>query len=88
MARVTSTEVYEHIARHSGTSTARARRILEGFFDLVQDRVAKGDTVVLTGFGKFYRRFRKASTAFGRYDAPEHHRPKFSAGSKFRRKVK
>ncbi|KAL3137100.1 hypothetical protein ABBQ32_006683 [Trebouxia sp. C0010 RCD-2024] len=37
-------------------------RIVFGVFDTITDRVAKGESVIITGFGKFERRERKART--------------------------
>lgn len=50
---MTKRELIEALAKKLGTTKRQAERFLNGFSELVIDRVAKGDKVSVTGFGVF-----------------------------------
>ncbi len=56
-------ELIEELASKTGTSKSAAGDALEAFIDIVHRSLAKGDPVVITGFGKFEARARAARTA-------------------------
>lgn len=45
-------------------------RIVFGVFDTITDRVAKGESVIITGFGKFERRYAEICTPFQAFCHP------------------
>ena len=56
-------ELIEELASKTGTSKSAAGDALEAFIDIIHRSLAKGDPVVITGFGKFEARARAARTA-------------------------
>jgi DNA-binding protein HU-beta len=60
---VTKAELVAIVAATSGASTKDTERVLDGFRDVVQASVRKGDDVAYPGLGKFSRVARKARTA-------------------------
>ncbi|MCX6418991.1 MAG: HU family DNA-binding protein [Actinobacteria bacterium] len=56
-------ELIVELASKTGTSKSAAGDALEAFIDIVHRSLAKGDPVVITGFGKFEARARAARTA-------------------------
>lgn len=53
-------ELVALVAAQAGTSNADAERVLDGFRDVVQATVRKGDDLSYPGLGKFSRVSRKA----------------------------
>jgi DNA-binding protein HU-beta len=53
MPNVSKNELAGLVAERSALSTAEAKRILDATFDVIATRVAAGDEVAITGFGKF-----------------------------------
>ena len=51
------------MAATAGTSKVEAEKVLDGFRDVVQATVKKGDEIAYPGLGKFSRVSRKARTA-------------------------
>ena len=60
---MTKAELVAVVAATSGTTARDAERVLDGFRDVVQSSVRKGDDVSYPGLGKFSRVSRKARTA-------------------------
>lgn len=55
-------ELIDSVAQGSGLSKADAQRALDAMLETIQQTVAKGDRVALTGFGTFELRERAART--------------------------
>ena len=60
---MTKAELVEIVAATSGASAKDTERVLDGFRDVVQASVRKGDDVAYPGLGKFSQVARKARTA-------------------------
>jgi DNA-binding protein HU-beta len=60
---VNKAELIDELAARLETSRAAAGETLEHVLDIVQRNLAKGEAVVITGFGKFEARARGARTA-------------------------
>jgi DNA-binding protein HU-beta len=54
------TDFVRAVARETGMSQAEVARVLETSFDLIARALARGEAVVLTGFGTFEMRTRAA----------------------------
>lgn len=83
------TEIIERVADEMGTTKASVERCLIAFLTEIQNAVAQGETVTLSGFGKFesYRRSgRKIRDLSSGNDInlPSVTRPRFVAGSGFK----
>ncbi len=63
MANVTKADFIAQVAAQSDTDKATAARVLKAIEETVQATVKKGDVITLTGFLKFERVARKATTA-------------------------
>jgi len=59
---VNKTEFVEQLAKEADLTKKDARKAVEGMVDLITNSLAKNEPVVITGFGKFEARTRKAST--------------------------
>jgi len=51
--------VYKALAKTTGMSVKDVKSVMEAFQSVVTSALKKGETVALTGFGKFARRGRK-----------------------------
>jgi len=86
------TEIIERVAEETDTSKASAERCVTAFLNLIQHAVAQGETVTLSGFGKFesYRRSGRKirDLSSGKYiNLSSVTRPRFVAGSAFKELV-
>ena len=59
---VNKTEFVEKLAKEADLTKKDARKAVEGMVDLITNSLAKNEPVVITGFGKFETRKRKATT--------------------------
>jgi len=57
---VTKTDVVEALASRLDFTKADSKRALDGVLEIIEDSLAKGEKVTLTGFGTFEVRHRKA----------------------------
>jgi DNA-binding protein HU-beta len=85
-------ELVKKMSDKTGLPKTTCNACLKAFISTVQDYVTAGDDVVLTGFGKFTRRFRKERNgrdpSTGRpMTIPSRYYPAFKAGVKFKRAV-
>lgn len=83
------TEIIERVAEEMGTSKASVERCLTAFLIEIQNAVAQGETVTLSGFGKFesYRRSGRKirDLSSGNFiNLPSVTRPRFVPGSLFK----
>jgi DNA-binding protein HU-beta len=53
------TDFIARVAEQTGVSKKIARQVIEAALDLISDRLADGEKVVLTGFGTFEMRTRR-----------------------------
>lgn len=87
------TELVAVVAEKAELTKKDAEKAVSAFIAAVEDAVAAGDTVSLTGFGTFEQRSRDART--GRnprtgetIKIPASKQPAFRAGADFKKKVK
>ena len=86
------TELLSAVAKESGVKKADVEAVVEAFLSTIQDEVAKGEKVQITGFGSFERKERGARTVKNPrtgepLDVAASKSPSFSAGSVFKEKV-
>ena len=82
----------EALATKTGKSKAEAKKFLDAFEQVVEETLAKGDEVNITGFGKFYVRKRSERTGRNpktgeKMTIPAGKTPAFSAGNKFKKAI-
>ena len=87
------TQLAEQVAERAGVSGAEAGRVLEATLQTIEDALAAGQDVSITGFGKFSVADRAArqgvNPATGEPIAIAASRsPRFSAGAKLKQAVK
>jgi DNA-binding protein HU-beta len=90
---VNKTELAEQIAQRAGVSGAEAGRILDATLQTIEQELAAGREVTITGFGKFSVADRSAregvNPATGeRMAIAASKAPRFSAGAKLKEAVK
>ena len=86
-------KLVDTVAKNTRRPRAMVEEVLEAALEEIQSRVAKGDSVTLSGFGTFVRGHRKASTGFNPHtgqpmELDEMRIPKFRAGKGFKERVK
>ena len=86
------TELLNAVAKESGIKKSDVEAVVENFINIIQDAVAKGEKVQITGFGSFERKERSERTIKNpRTGEPmqvaSYKSPSFSAGSVFKEKV-
>ena len=60
---MTRSELIAEVAAHADISPRECDRILRIFFETMQEKIAQGEKITLSGFGTFERRRRKATIA-------------------------
>ena len=86
------TELLAAVAKASGIKKSDVEAVVENFINVIQDEVAKGEKVQITGFGSFERKERgerivkNPRTGEPIQVAPSKS-PSFSAGSVFKEQV-
>lgn len=53
------TDFIAHVAEQTGVSKKTSRQVIEAALDVITDTLARGEKVVLTGFGTFEMRQRR-----------------------------
>ena len=90
---MTRSQLVVEVARRTGVSAKECDQIIRVFTDIIQDCVANGEKITISGFGTFERRKRKATMARN----PKTHEPMriaeqyvaaFRAGSSLKEAVK
>lgn len=86
------TEFIEAVAEKADLSKAEANRNVNAVLDVITETLAKGDSVVLTGFGTFKVRQTKARNGVNprtkeKIRIPASKRPSFSAGAVLKKSV-
>ena len=87
------TQLAERVAERAGVSGAEAGRVLDATLETIEDALAAGQEVAITGFGKFSVADRAArqgvNPATGEPIAIAASKsPRFSAGAKLKQAVK
>jgi DNA-binding protein HU-beta len=90
---VNKTQLAERVAERAGVSGAEAGRVLDATLETIEDALAAGQEVAITGFGKFSVADRAArqgvNPATGEPIAIAASKsPRFSAGAKLKQAVK
>ncbi|MFG1858902.1 HU family DNA-binding protein [Actinomadura geliboluensis] len=86
--RISKREFISRVAERSGMSIKTVSSVYEGIFDELTGAVSSGETVVLTGFGRFYLQTHKGhKVRFGRSDVDDYSVLKFSASRSVRRQL-
>lgn len=85
MKSVNKAELVEKLAKEAGLSKKDARAALDGVVNVITKSLAKNQPVIITGFGKFETRKRKATTRMNpqtgqRIKTPAKTVPAFKAG--------
>lgn len=85
-------ELIRRIAEESGVPRQLAGDIINRALDTIADEVAQGNKVVLTGFGTFEQRYRRARRGVDPRTAadiivPESWTPGFTASTSFKRRI-
>jgi len=90
---MTKNELVERVAKKVGLTKKAAQEAVTTFLNTIKDALAKGDKVVLTGFGTFKVRTRAARK--GRnpqtgsaIQIPSHKLPGFTAGKGLKKSIK
>lgn len=78
--RVVTREFLSRVAARSGESEQCVSEVYDALLEVLMEAVRAEETVVLFGFGRFYRQFHKGHKAgFGREDVDDYVVLKFSA---------
>jgi len=82
---VNKAELVEKLAKGTGLTKKDARAALDGVVDVITQALSKNEPVIITGFGKFETRKRKATTRMNpqtgqRIKTPAKVVPAFKAG--------
>jgi DNA-binding protein HU-beta len=72
------TDFIARVAEQTGVSKKITRQVIEAALDLISNRLAEGEKVVLTGFGTFEMRTRRARRGVN----PQTRQPMMIAASK------
>jgi DNA-binding protein HU-beta len=87
------TDLIQKMAENAGGSKSEAQKYFEAFTDVVTDALKKGDSVQVTGFGKFYVQKREAREGINpqtkqKMNIPASKVPKFTAGNALKDAIK
>jgi DNA-binding protein HU-beta len=90
---MTKNEMVEQIAARAGLSKAQAGEALSAVLETIKERLARGEDVIITGFGKFSVAQRSArqgvNPATGEpMQIAASRTPRFAAGAKLKDAVK
>lgn len=92
MARVTKKEIIELVGRKAHLPKGAVEEVINLFLDEIGRILAKGDKVILSGFGKFYTKNMNKKTVQiplteKTVTINAHRTAKFTSGGKLRRQV-
>ncbi|MDH2391585.1 HU family DNA-binding protein [Streptomyces sp. HNM0663] len=86
--RVSKREFISRVATRSGSPVRVVSKVYESLLGELTGAVSCGETVVLTGFGRFYRQDHKGhKVRFGKSNVGDYVVLKFSASSSFNRRL-
>jgi DNA-binding protein HU-beta len=86
-------EIISKVAEEAALTKKQSAVAIEAFLDAIKDSLAKGDSVLLTGFGKFEVRTRESREGINprtleKITLPESKYPAFKAGKALKVAVK
>ncbi len=86
-------EIINRVAEDAGLTKKQASAAVDSFLDAIEGSLARGDSVLLTGFGKFEVRTRGSREGINprtkqKITLPESKYPAFKAGKALKEKVK
>jgi DNA-binding protein HU-beta len=89
---MTKQELVEQIAERSGLSKAQAGEALGAVLDSIEEGLARGEEIAISGFGKFSVRARDARTGINpatgeKIQIAPSKAPRFSAGARLKEAV-
>lgn len=92
MARITKKELVEVVSRKAHLTKRGAEEAVEVFLNEIGRSLAKGDEVLLSGFGTFEVKMMEGKTVKipgtqSQVNIKRHRAPKFRAGKKLKRQV-
>ena len=87
------TQLIEKIADTGNGSKSEAQKFFDAFTEVVEDALKQGDTIQITGFGKFYVQQRDAREGINpqtkqKINIPASRVPKFTAGNALKNSLK
>jgi nucleoid DNA-binding protein len=86
--RISKREFISRVAARSGWPIKTVNSVYEGILDELLDAVSHGETVALTGFGRFYRQTHRGHKVhFGQSEVDDYSVLKFSASRIVNRKL-
>ncbi len=90
---MTKNDLIELVAKKTNLTNKATRDVIQTFLTTVQDSLKRGEKVVLTGFGTFSLRPKKARPGRNpktgeRINLPARKTPGFTAGKSFKRSIK
>ncbi|MGI8306959.1 HU family DNA-binding protein [Saccharopolyspora hattusasensis] len=86
--RISKREFISRVAVRSDLSIRVVSEVYEALLGELTDAVSGGETVVLTGFGRFYRQAHKGhKVRFGKQDVDDYSVLKFSASRSINRRL-
>lgn len=86
--RISKREFISRVAAGSGWPIKTVASVYEGIFGELMDAVSQGETVVLTGFGRFYHQAHKGhKVRFGQSEVDDYSVLKFSASRSVNRQL-
>ncbi len=93
MIHITKNDIIEVVAKKTNLTSKATRDVVQTFLSTVQDSLKRGEKVVLTGFGTFSLRPKKARPGRNpktgeRIQLPARKTPGFTAGKSFKRSIK
>ncbi len=87
-SRVSKRQFIARVAARCGVSIRTAADVYQALFSELTDAVGGGETVVLTGFGRFYRQEHKGhKVRFGQSAVDDYYVLKFSASRSINRRL-
>lgn len=87
-SRISKREFISRVAERSGCSVEIVSDVYEGILEELTAAASRGDTVVLTGFGRFYRQDHKGhKVRFGKQSVDDYSVLKFSASRSLNRRL-
>ncbi|TCJ15733.1 HU family DNA-binding protein [Rubrobacter taiwanensis] len=87
------TDLIQRMADQANGTKSEAQKYFEAFTDVVTEALKKGETVQVTGFGKFYVQEREAREGINpqtkeKMTIPASKVPKFTAGNALKEAIK
>lgn len=90
---MTKTELVKAIAKVNNITNTRAQMELDSILEIIMNTVSSGESVNITGFGKFYSKQYRAKSCINpstgeKMDIPAHICCNFTCGKSFKERMK